>query len=52
MIARHIAHRTRLAGHTVPFTSAGQMLNELAGADGALRHRLSLDARPRLLVID
>jgi hypothetical protein len=31
-----------LAGHTVLCTSAGQMLSELAGADGdnALRHRL------------
>ncbi|WP_295393250.1 IS21-like element helper ATPase IstB [uncultured Thiodictyon sp.] len=54
MIARNIAHQALLAGHTVLFTSAGQMLNELAGADGdhALRHRLTVYARPRLLVID
>ena len=54
MIARNIAHQALRAGHTVLFTSAGQMLNELAGADGdhALRHRLSVYARPRLLVID
>jgi DNA replication protein DnaC len=54
MIARNIAHQAVLAGHTVLFTSAGQMLNELAGADGgnALRHRLRVYARPRLLVVD
>jgi DNA replication protein DnaC len=53
-IARNIAHRAVLAGHTVPFASAAHMLNELAGADGdnALRHRLSVYARPRLLVVD
>jgi DNA replication protein DnaC len=54
MIAGNIAHQALLAGHTVLFTSAGHMLNELAGADGdnALRHRLSVYARPRLLVVD
>ncbi|WP_216644559.1 ATP-binding protein [Candidatus Thiodictyon syntrophicum] len=54
MIARNIAHQALLAGHTVLFTSAGHLLNELAGADGdhALRHRLTVYARPRLLVID
>jgi len=53
-IARNIAHRAVLAGHTVLCTSAGHMLNELAGADGdnALRHRLGVYARPRLLLID
>jgi DNA replication protein DnaC len=53
-IARNIAHQAVLAGHTVLCTSAGHMLNELAGADGdnALRHRLALYARPRLLLID
>jgi len=53
-IARNIAHQAVLAGHTVLCTSAGHMLNELAGADGdhALRHRLSVYARPRLLPID
>jgi len=54
MVARNIAHRAVLAGHTVLFASAGQMLNERAGADGdyALRHRLAVYARPRLLVVD
>jgi len=53
-IARNIAHQAVLAGHTVLCTSAAQMLNELAAADGdnALRHRLALYARPRLLLID
>jgi DNA replication protein DnaC len=53
-LARNIAHQAVLAGHTVLCTSAGHMLGELAGADGdrALRHRLSLYARPRLLLID
>ena len=53
-IARNIAHQVVLAGHTVRFTSASQMLNELAAQDGdnALRRRLALYARPRLLVID
>ena len=53
-IARNIAHQAVLAGHTVRFTSASQMLNELAAQDGdnALRRRLALYARPRLLVID
>ncbi len=53
-IARNIAYQAVLAGHTVRFTSAGQMLNELAAQDGdnALRRRLTLYARPRLLVID
>jgi len=53
-IARNITHQAVLAGHTVLCTSAGHMLGELAGADGdnALRHRLSVYARPRLLLID
>ena len=53
-IARNIAHQAVLAGHTVRFVSAGQMLNELAAQDGdnALRRRLALYTRPRLLVID
>ena len=53
-IARNIAHQAVLAGHTVRFTSASQMLNELAAQDGdnALRRRLALYARPRLLVLD
>jgi len=53
-IARNIAHQAVLAGHSVLFTNAAAMLNELAAQDGdnALRRRLALYARPRLLVID
>ena len=53
-IARNIAHQAVLHGHSVLFTSAGHMLNELAAQDGdnALRRRLARYARPRLLVID
>ena len=53
-IARNIAHQAVLVGHSVLFTNAAAMLNELAAQDGdnALRRRLALYARPRLLVID
>ena len=53
-LARNIAHQAVLAGHTVLCTSAAQMLNELAAqeSDNALRRRLALYARPRLLLID
>jgi DNA replication protein DnaC len=54
MIACNIAHQAVLAGHTVRFINAAQMLNELAAQDGdmALKRRLALYARPSLLVID
>jgi len=53
-IARNIAHQAVLQGHPVLFTSAGQMLNDLAAQEGdsALKRRLALYARPQLLVID
>lgn len=53
-LARNIAHQAVLAGHSVLFTSAGQMLNDLAAQDGdsALKRRLASYARPQLLVID
>lgn len=53
-LARNIAHQAVLAGHSVLFTSAGQMLNDLAAQDGdsALKRRLARYARPQLLVID
>lgn len=53
-IARNIAHQAVLAGHSVLFTNAAAMLNELAAQDGdnALRRRLALYARPKRLVID
>jgi DNA replication protein DnaC len=53
-LARNIAHQALIHGHTVLFTSAGQMLGDLAAldSDSALRRRLHHYARPGLLVID
>ncbi len=53
-IARNIAHQAVLRGHNALFTSAGQMLNELAAqdSDSLLKRRLAYYARPHLLVID
>jgi DNA replication protein DnaC len=53
-IAKNIAHQAVMHGHTVLFTTAAHMLNELAAQDGdiALRRRLRHYARPTLLVID
>ena len=53
-LAQNIAHHAVLQGHSVLFTTAAQMLNELAAVDGdmALRRRLSYYAQPHLLVID
>ena len=53
-LARNIAHQAVIEGHTVLFTTAGQMLNDLAAQDGdsALRRRLKRYTHPALLVID
>ena len=53
-LARNIAHQALIHGHTVLFTSAGQLLGDLASldSDSALRRRLHTYARPDLLVID
>lgn len=53
-LAQNIAHQALIAGHTVLFTSAGQMLGDLAAldSDSALRRRLRHYAHPQLLVID
>ena len=53
-IAQNIAHQTVLYGHTVLFTTAGQLLGNLAAidSDSALRRRLRHYATPALLVID
>src|SRR6266705_4672349 len=53
-LARNIAHQALIHGHTVLFTSAGQLLGVLASldSDSALRRRLHNYARPSLLVID
>ncbi|MER8556867.1 ATP-binding protein [Mesorhizobium sp. M1217] len=52
--ARNIAHHAVLNGHTALFTSAGQLLGDLAAIDSAsaLRRRLAHYAAPTLLVID
>jgi len=53
-LARNIAHQALIHGHTVLFTSAGQLLGDLASldSDSALRRRLHTYVRPDLLVID
>lgn len=53
-LAQNVAHQALLNGHTVLFTSAGQMLGELAAidSDSALRKRLHRYAAPDVLLID
>tara|TARA_X000001036_G_scaffold439621_1_gene491466 strand:+ start:2274 stop:3071 length:798 start_codon:yes stop_codon:yes gene_type:complete len=53
-ITRNITHQAIHHGYTALFTSAGEMLNELAAQDGdnALRRRLKHYSQPDLLVID
>lgn len=53
-VAQNIAHQALVHGHTVLFTSAGQLLGDLCAldSDSALRRRLRHYASPRLLVID
>ncbi len=53
-IAQNIAYQAVMQGHTVLFTTAANMLNDLASQDGdnALRRRLKHYARPALLIID
>jgi DNA replication protein DnaC len=53
-IARNIAYHSVLQGNTVLFTTAGNMLNELAAQDGdnALRRRIKHYIKPQLLVVD
>jgi len=53
-IAQNIGYQAVMQGHTVIFTSAANMLNELAAQDGdnALRRRLAHYAKPTLLIID
>jgi DNA replication protein DnaC len=52
--AQNLAHQTVLQGATCLFTTAGQLLGELASldSDSALRRRLRHYAAPDLLVID
>jgi len=53
-IARNVGYQAVMQGHTVLFTTAGAMLNDLAAQDGdnALRRRLQYYAKPALLIID
>ncbi len=54
MCAANLGYQAVLAGHTVLFTTAGQMLSELAAldSDSALRRRLQRYAVPDVLLID
>ena len=54
MIAKNIAHQSIVAGHSVLFVTAAQMLLDLCAQDSAraLDRRLKHYARPRLLCID
>ncbi|HDN27052.1 MAG TPA: AAA family ATPase [Thioploca sp.] len=53
-IAQNLGYQAVMQGHTVLFTTAATMLNNLAAQDGdnALRRRLSYYAKPKLLIID
>ncbi len=53
-IAQNLAYAAVMQGHTVLFTSAANMLNDLAAQDGdnALRRRLKHYAKPLFLLID
>lgn len=54
MCACNLAYQAVLAGHTVLFTTAGQLLGDLAAldSDSTLRRRLRHYGAPDLLVID
>ena len=54
MIAKNVAHQAILRGFTARFTTASQLLNDLAARDSAsaLERRLRHYCRPQLLVID
>jgi DNA replication protein DnaC len=53
-LAKNIAHQAIIAGHTVLFTTAGQLLGDLAAidSDAALRRRLHHYAAADFLAID
>lgn len=53
-IAQNLAYQAAIQGFSVLFSSAANMLNDLAALDGdlALRRRLKYYAQPKLLVID
>lgn len=53
-LARNVAHQALVHGYTVRFSTAGELLGELAAldSDAALRRRLRHYASPDLLVVD
>ncbi len=53
-LAKNLAHRALLEGHTVRFGTASEMLNDLAAQEGttSLARRLRRYTSPALLVID
>jgi hypothetical protein len=53
-LAQNIAHQALIAGHTVLFATAGELLGDLCAldSDSALRRRLRQYASPQLPVID
>ena len=53
-LVRNLAHEALIHGHTVLFTTAGQLLGELASLDNdaALRRRLRHYVAPAALVVD
>ncbi len=53
-IAQNLGYKAVMQGHTVLFTTAANMLNDLAAQDGdnALRRRLTHYAKAKLLIID
>lgn len=54
MFAKNIAHRALLAGHSVRFCTASDMVNDLAAQESASarQRRLRRYAQPELLVVD
>jgi len=54
MIAKNLAHKAILHGHTARFISASELLNDLAAQESssALTRRLRHYSQPQLLVID
>ena len=53
-LARNIAYQAVVHGHTVLFTTAGEMLSDLASQDGdnALRRKIKYYVKPTLLCVD
>jgi DNA replication protein DnaC len=53
-IAQNLGYQAVMQGHTVLFTTAANMLNELAAldSDNALRRRIKHYAKPAFLIID